>query len=161
MLLFDCIADDKRHIFCDASNIIIGLQKDPSTGRQDDNVKLSPSKLLQLVSGGLLNVDEAIVAGSFAKHPDTPLWDKWRDSAWDVRLLQLVGGKEQAVDDILQSPLFATLASSYKEPRTLVLLTGDGNDNDGRTTFPLAVETALRQNILDIRHPRWKVELYI
>jgi hypothetical protein len=46
--------------------------------------------------------------------------------------------------------------------QTLVLVTGDGNDNDGRTTFPKIVTEALKKNSsreASNEHALWKVEI--
>ena len=120
---------------------------------------LSPSRLLQLVSDGGSTVEQAIVVGSYAKTPSVK-WETWEQAGWKHRLLQKVNGKEQAVDDILHCPMYQLLADpslSFAEPRTLVLLTGDGNDNDGRTTFLDVVQKALLHNVHGLK---WRVHLW-
>jgi hypothetical protein len=65
----------------------------------------------------------------------------------------VIGGmKEQAVDDLLHAAMLDDISKSFPERRTLLLLTGDGNDNGGRTSFPKVVEKALLNN--------WDVEVY-
>jgi hypothetical protein len=61
-----------------------------------------------------------------------------------------VGG-EVFVDDGLIAQILMSILSAHT-PRTLVLLTGDGNDNHGRASFFTTVTTALQHN--------WKVEVW-
>ena len=120
---------------------------------------LSPSRLLQLVSDGGSTVEQAIVVGSYEKTPSVK-WETWEHAGWKHRLLQKVNGKEQAVDDVLHCSMYQLLADpvlSFAEPRTLVLLTGDGNDNDGRTTFLDVVQKALLHNVHGLK---WRVHLW-
>ena len=65
-----------------------------------------------------------------------------------------VDGKEQAVDDILHASMMDTILKFSETPhrRTIVLVTGDGNRNHERTTFPDVLEQALRKG--------FKVELW-
>ena len=63
--------------------------------------------------------------------------------------------KERFVDNALHSECFNILIhndTSGKVQQVLVLLTGDGNDNEGQTSFPNIVETALTKD--------WHVELW-
>ena len=60
-------------------------------------------------------------------------------------------GREHFVDDALHAQLMRTASRSFEPPRALALLTGDGNANSGRTTFPDCVERALQNG--------WHVEL--
>ena len=60
---------------------------------------------------------------------------------------------EQGVDAELHSLALKAIAlGHYRDARTLVLVTGDGNDNDGKTTFPEVAIAALRQG--------WAVEVW-
>ena len=139
---------------------MIEFQKDPATGKHRDHVLISPSRLLQLVSDGASTVEQSpIVVGSYEKTPSVK-WESWELAGWKHRLLQKVNGKEQAVDDLLHCSMYQLLANpslSFAEPRTLVLLTGDANDNDGRTTFLDVVQKALLHNAHGLK---WKVHLW-
>jgi hypothetical protein len=72
---------------------------------------------------------------------------------------------ENAVDDVLHAQAMSVLATDYgggELSQTLVLLTGDGNENDGRTSFPGVVREFMRQNAdrqATDRPPLWKVEI--
>lgn len=63
---------------------------------------------------------------------------------------QMISGKENliiylilcnivvscSVDDLLHAAIQEDILKTFPTPRTLVLLTGDGNTNGGRTSFP-------------------------
>ena len=45
-----------------------------------------------------------------------------------------------------------TATKCFGPPRTIALVTGDGNRNEGRTSFPACIEIALKHG--------WRVELH-
>lgn len=74
----------------------------------------------------------------------------WRQQGFSVR----GGAKDDHganIDDLLHAQILDTVTTE-PVPGILVLLTGDGNINSGRTSFPRCVATALRLG--------WRVELY-
>jgi hypothetical protein len=151
------IREKKVHIFVDVSNIMIGSKKDQKTGEQDFSVRLDCKNLLELVSGMRQPIRTVVVGSTPSK--DSVVWDRWRAAGWtDVRILERIvndQGKsvEQAVDEVLHAAMSSDLLCSYPKPRTLVLLTGDGNANGGHTTdFPGVVQKALMTG--------WMVELW-
>ena len=75
---------------------------------------------------------------------------KWEFLGYNVSA-ERGGGPEQFVDDALHASLLRTAGKTFEPPRILALLTGDGNSNGGRTTFPECVERALVNG--------WHVEL--
>jgi hypothetical protein len=71
---------------------------------------------------------------------------------WDPR-----NGPEIHVDEALHAQILFTLSKNFPKttttaPRTLVLVTGDGNRNSNSCSFPDCVELALRRG--------WYVELW-
>ncbi|KNC72205.1 hypothetical protein SARC_15243, partial [Sphaeroforma arctica JP610] len=54
-------------------------------------------------------------------------------------------------DDALHSEILKNLLTN-QSPQTLVIVSGDGNPNNGGTTFPWCCEEALKR--------KWKVEVY-
>ncbi len=48
--------------------------------------------------------------------------------------------------------MMADAINKYPEPRTIVLLTGDGNNKNSRTSFPEVLLDALRRG--------WQIELW-
>ena len=89
-------------------------------------------------------------------HRDSKAWNMWRVAGFDVTILDSVvsGGKstEQTIDDVLHAQILHTTTKKFGDERTLILLTGDGNDNHGRTSFVEDCDTALRSG--------WRVEVW-
>jgi hypothetical protein len=94
-------------------------------------------------------------------------WHDWQSLGYSVHFLERAGShdgsREVGVDDMLHANIMASLlggaVDSKRDPvsasrtlRTLVLVSGDGNLNHGRTTFPGTVEMALQLG--------WRVELW-
>ena len=111
------------HVFCDASNILIPFQTDPTTGRRRDYPRLCPKRLLQLIADER-KVVKAIVAGSFVDEP-SPVWDNWLQGGWEAPIpLE----RDRGVDELIRSSAFALLSDgtlSFVEPHTLVRITID------------------------------------
>lgn len=61
-------------------------------------------------------------------------------------------GPEAEVDDALQLLMQQAVAHTHCPSHTLVLLSGDGNNNYGKGTFPECAERALQQG--------WRVEVW-
>ena len=124
------------HVFVDHSNVLHG-----ATSRT-----LDIKRLVRFTEGGR-NVHERVVIGSHASEATRAEWEAWQYTvAADDRR-----GREHFVDDALHAQLMRTASKSFDPPRVLALLTGDGNANSGRTTFPECVERALQMG--------WHVEL--
>ena len=127
------------HVFIDHSNAAIGAT---SAGSQ-----LRPRQLAKHVEAGR-DVRERVVIGSHEMHATRDEWERLGYVvAADTRR-----GPERFVDDALHAQLMRTAARRFDPPRTIVLVTGDGNSNEGRTNFPECVEEALKNS--------WWVELF-
>ena len=150
-------------IVVDNSNIFINAQY--IDGERDLSVRVSIPKLLDVVRHGRHPITQ-MVAGSKNGVGD-PRWKHaYENEHVVVHLEDRRGGDEQAVDDLIHAQALQTLntVDFGKGPRsqTLILLTGDGNDNGGRTRFPDIVIAAMRHNTtrqIDGRDPLWKVEI--
>lgn len=142
------------HVFVDNSNIYLGAQLTPGTEGQsnrDFSVRLKVSAL----AGAVVNsrcCRNRVVFGS--KPPaNNAVWTKWRDAGFRVHAFDRVPNRgEVLVDDGLLSMINEAIAQHSGQSHTLVLLTGDGNDNHGRASFAKSVELALRHG--------WKVEVW-
>ncbi|KAK3235006.1 hypothetical protein CYMTET_54769 [Cymbomonas tetramitiformis] len=93
-------------------------------------------------------VQERVVVGSAGAHKT---WQTWQAAGYQISV-EPNEGKEVFVDDALLAQLSRTASRTFEPRRTLMLLTGDGNANGGRATFPESVEIALRN--------RWRVEVH-
>ena len=84
---------------------------------------------------------------------DKRMWQAWKEANYDVDIeVRRAGAGEQAVDDRIHAAALFTASKRFEDDRTLILVTGDGNDNHGRTTFPEVVNAALQGG--------WVVEMY-
>ncbi|CAF1215138.1 unnamed protein product [Adineta ricciae] len=120
-------------------------------------VRLNVDKLADLIENKKRsrNIQTRIVGGS-EPPKNARVWKEWENRGYTVLLGERTSSnKEEFLDDVLHSQMFK-LILSHPSKRTrrqvLVLLSGDGNSNYGRTSFPEAVRTALQHN--------WNVELW-
>ena len=144
-------SNEKIHIFCDVSNIIGGFQKDPVTGKSRDLPFLDPERLLHIIGRGR-TIAKAVAVGSYNKTPNVELWSLWEACNWETPIiLKRVEGKEQGVDATCHAQAMNSILQHQNG--ILILMTGDGNENDHGTTFIDVVRGALNRN-------GWKVELW-
>jgi hypothetical protein len=123
----------------------------------------------RFVGGSTPSVDSSLDSSLSAK-TDSREW-QWEQAGYKVHTLPRSGahgGREVGVDEMLHAKISHQILQANldekkgkKDPstgqgsntaHTLVLLTGDGNDNSGRTTFPDTVRMALEYG--------WRVELW-
>ena len=114
--------------------------------------RIFPQKLAKVVEGGR-QVEERWVVGS-GSH--SPLQHMWKSAGytvkWDPRY-----GSEHNVDEALQAQIWKALSKEYSTTatspqHTLVLLTGDGNQNGGASSFPDCIQAAMQKG--------WRVEVW-
>lgn len=131
----------KIHVHIDASNVI-------------GHRKIDTYKLINLI-GKLRQIENGVITASCPDRQNT-YWNSWErvNFTIDVHHRVNIGGRnvEDAVDQAIHNAIQADIIKEFSDRRTLVLLTGDGNDNRGRTNFPSVVDTALRRG--------WSVELW-
>jgi hypothetical protein len=151
------ISNERVHIFIDHSNLLNGCQEvvdDFGHKYRDYSVRVRFSALARLLTGGR-DVQDRMVIGSSASREDA-LWRRWQDQGFVTHVQErLPGQKESFVDDALNLQMLHKICNSNstaERRHTLVLLTGDGNANDGRVSFVEIVNQAL------LRH--WKVEIW-
>ncbi len=169
--------NEHTHIFVDNSNIFIGAQVvgiDKSTRKfiYDHSVRLN-HKALHRVVNNERNCQRRFVVGSETpsssasaggKQSSDNAWSKhWQKAGYKVYLHPLnADGKESVVDSSLIAEITIHLGNIERQRRvsasvsssmdTLVLLTGDGNDNQGNASLFATV-----QHALDLG---WNVELW-
>eukprot|EP01041_Mallomonas_annulata_P004589 gene4589-9118_t len=159
----------KIHLYVDVSNISIGIQK-LNDGTIDRSIKLDISNLTDVVTN-LRTVEAAVAVGSTggggsggtgvaggvsasaAVAAETPYWKVWTQNGFKTIILERGRQGEQAVDEVLHAQVSMEAHRRYREERTIVILTGDGNDNHSRgTSFPQIVEDAMSNG--------WTVEVW-
>ena len=128
------------HVFIDHSNVAIGATR--STGKE-----LDVKRLVHRVEARR-NAKERVVVGS---HESERTATEWKKLGYTV-VADPRRGKERFVDDALHAQLMRAASKSFDPGRVLLLVTGDGNSNEGRTTFPECVMAAMQND--------WHVELY-
>jgi hypothetical protein len=157
------LQEQNIHIFIDQSNIFISSQYVPNPNNnnvieRDIRIRMKCDELHNLVACGR-NVREKVVFGSRTatsvnNHAENGIWEKWESLQYRVAWATRVNG-EEFVDNALISEIQRSLLTYPSPPHpshTLVLLTGDGNDNNGQASFYGVVQSALLQG--------WKVELW-
>jgi transcription antitermination factor NusA-like protein len=150
------IRNRKLHVFVDASNIMISSQIIGNNNERDTSIRIRVDKLIEIVTNGR-HIENGVVLGT---NPDktSKYWNRWRDGGFQVHVFENVtdsktGRKyEQGVDDTLQTMMSRDVAKIFNPPHTLVLLTGDGNSNNDRVSFPEVILTAVRND--------WNVEVW-
>lgn len=135
-----CQPTDSASIFVDNSNIEGGAER--------EGKKLDIAVLAKVVERGRGSIRKRLVFGS--KNSSDTVFDAWKSAGYSVHVALKVG-KEDFVDDACVAMILAEVAKE-EVPKTIVLLTGDGNGNDGRANFFEAVWIALLKG--------WKCEVW-
>jgi len=144
-------------VYVDASNIIIGASINADR-REDPEIMLDFTNTILVVGGGR-NMDRVYVAGSSRDISEQqPLegngvWSRWGANS-EICIKKRLSDKngkqhEEGVDELLHNKILEDIDKGG----TMLLLSGDGNDNNGNTTFPDIIMQVLDTNI-------WTVELW-
>ncbi|CAF3843156.1 unnamed protein product [Rotaria magnacalcarata] len=149
------------HIIVDCSNIFIGSQtiRDPTTGATQKNpaIRVNVKNLVRVVENDKLKIYiKTRIAGGSKPPENLPVWKEWASCGYKCIVIERsASGPEDGVDEMLHAQILQLL-HIYKDTQTrsqvLVLVTGDGNINGGRTSFLQSVESVLTSN--------WSVELW-
>eukprot|EP01039_Chlorochromonas_danica_P001446 gene1446-1571_t len=141
---------ERLHVFVDYSNISIGTKKACGS-----NHVLVEDTLVSLVECGRPCL-QRLLFGSFSHADERVAMARWEDFTYEVHLAHRHHGqREQFVDDAMIAQVHDAVLRYPSPPHpqhTLALLTGDGNDNHGRSSFFSASTLALQQG--------WKVEVW-
>jgi len=125
------------YVFVDDSNLVLG-----SKGKA-----VHLGKLVAQIHGARRS-EKRVVVGSGHKPSH---WARWRELRYTVHADPRTG-PEVFVDEALMSQIAYTAVQEHRPPRVLAVVTGDGNANGGRATFPDHIQTALVHG--------WLVEVY-
>jgi hypothetical protein len=125
-------------VFVDDSNLVLGARGRP----------FNIGKVVQSIHKSRA-VKEKVVVGSGAHRADH--FRRWEEAGYLVSIDER-RGKEVFVDEALMSQIGKAVSRVYTPARILALVTGDGNRNHGRASFPEHIDTALLHG--------WGVELY-
>lgn len=134
---------DSTLVFVDNSNIILGGSR---LGVMVD-IKALVNRV-EFSRGS--SIEKRVVFGS--KPGSDKVFSDWKRAGYDVHTsVRPAGCGEQFVDDACVAMILTAVAREHL-PKTIVLLTGDGNGNDGRANFFEAVCIALLKG--------WKCEVW-
>jgi class 3 adenylate cyclase len=149
----------RRHIIVDNSNVFISAQSftPPGSlkGRPDPTIRIRPNVLASIfnpLSKSGLN----LVAGS--KPPIRgKIWQHWESAGYQVKVCSrdIDTGAEDLVDEFLHAQAMSIVLNRQDDPpgqNTLVLCTGDGNDNHGYSNFVEIARNTARRG--------WRVEIW-
>ena len=145
---------DKVFIYWDNSNIFISAQQ-VAVEREGDGaryrVRINFRNLLELASAGR-EMERAIAVGSIPpelRH----VWNRLEDQGVAVQLLErgAMQGREQGVDQMLQTATLRDLADYNGNPGIAVLLTGDGSGFIDGVGFHADLER--------MRNKGWRIEV--
>jgi len=135
---------ERAHIFIDLSNIVKGARNVGSHTDLDMSIFLNPRGLIDVVRQGRV-LDEGWVVGSTPAE-NSSIWEQFRAAGLKTDFVPLVNGKEDRVDETLHADVQDTILREMRtaSDRTIILLSGDGNENHQRkTSFPTVLKHAL------------------
>ena len=145
------------HVLVDNSNVFGGAQQ-IDNGRRDHSVRVDIARLARLLEDGrpaaTRVVCGSVPSGGGSSEGLSSLWECWRSAGYHVRVAPRdAGNREVFVDEALHSELGRILtllndSSTRPSHHTVVLTTGDGNDNGGRTSFPAMAERLARDGFV-------------
>lgn len=142
------------HIHIDLSNILYGFQPQENHQKQLHPSLYDRINVRNLIETVLLlrTLGRGVCVGSFPSDRHL-LWKLFKDNNFETNIIHNNRHQEEAVDDVIHAGIQEDIMKDYgKTPRTLAILTGDGNVNKGRTSFPSVIEAALLRG--------WYVELW-
>jgi hypothetical protein len=133
------------NIFVDYSNLHCGLTKSRLyTPEENRSMRFNIRELVNLLCTDPDKPGRRVVTGSNIPENIEFAWIKY---GFEVKSMTLPPGiKEKFVDEALHSCIAQVLLSPkyIDNPQTLVLGTGDGNDNEGTNSFPNLADAAAR-----------------
>lgn len=148
------------HVFVDESNIFVGAQSliQPNGQKtRDTSIRMNVPALVDVILNHRQPI-QRVVFGSRSSVQEPVEWKEWRAAEFVVHGERRLRGRgETFVDDACAAMVNAAILrfpmrDDGAPRRTLVLLTGDGNMNEGRASFIESVDSALRNG--------WRVELW-
>ena len=144
-----------RYIFIDISNIMISCQH-LADGTIDRRMRLNIAKLCALLEARQLPTPAAVrarhVVGSKLSS-NSRFWDAFKEEGYSVKVLARDERGETGVDETLHAQILTAIVTTPATPTpTLVLVTGDGNANEGYSNFTTCAKAALQHG--------WRLELW-
>ncbi|CAF1470161.1 unnamed protein product, partial [Adineta steineri] len=147
------------HIVVDNSNLFIGAQLGQGIdGQQDAAIRINVANLANIIEKDKkkLNIKTRIVGGSIPPRK-ARAWTEWEKCNYACLLGdRSMNNKEVFLDDMLHAQIQKLILKNNPKKKhaeqNLILISGDGNGNDNRTSFPEVVLSALEHG--------WMVEVW-
>ncbi|CAF1185187.1 unnamed protein product [Adineta steineri] len=147
------------HIVVDNSNLFIGAQLGQGIdGQQDAAIRINVANLANIIEKDKkkLNIKTRIVGGSIPPRK-ARAWTEWEKCNYKCLLGdRSMNNKEVFLDDMLHAQIQKLILKNNPKEKhaeqNLILISGDGNGNDNRTSFPEVVLSALEHG--------WMVEVW-
>jgi hypothetical protein len=132
----------KVQIYVDISNISAEL-----------GTTINPRELHNYIADGR-RMCNGLVVGSF---PDSNsfYWERWRQLGYKVVVHNW--GREKGVDETLHANIFNGMFSYPNS--TMIIVTGDGNRNEGLTNFPKCINFVLANSEINVEQYSWRHRL--
>ena len=130
--------EEKIHIFVDNSNIFLGAQY--MANSRDPFIRIRQDAIAGLVTRGRHAIERHVFGSKPPRNNE--IWNKWKKQNFHVHCQDRAPGHgEQFLDDAIASAIKSAILKYREESsrHTILLLTGDGNDNQGRGGFPEVV----------------------
>jgi hypothetical protein len=141
-------SDSTRHILLDFSNVYIKPRNDKYYNTVNKNsIKINIPELNNLLHGNE-RLGTRLVACSSANSKPPSYCSQFKQLGYRVNVCprDRETGKEIGVDTSIHAVGLQLVIDRSKDPpgsNTLVLVTGDGNDHDGSTSYPKLVKAAV------------------
>ncbi|CAF1388249.1 unnamed protein product [Adineta steineri] len=147
------------HIVVDNSNLFISAQLGQGkNGEQDPSIRVKVADVVAVIEENTKvdNIKTRIVGGSIPI-PNERVWAEWKKCQYECLLGERsISNKEVSLDDMLHSKIQNLILKNKSRSKNgkqhLILVTGDGNANGNRTSFPDIVSLALKY--------QWTVDLW-
>ncbi len=146
------------HVFIDHSNVWGGARlasriKNPKLSNQQARIRVSI--LDSAIQGSRRGINTKIVCGGIPPGMEG-LWAEYRNHGYDTqRLFRDENWKERGVDHVIIGHIWRLIAIKADAPSTLVLVSGDGKQNEFGSSFREIIIELLSKN----KYPNWNVEL--
>jgi hypothetical protein len=141
----------RRHIIVDSSNIFIGAKSRP--GNLNSKIILDSTKLANLLIRNRNVQGTRVIAGSVPTARN-PAWQLWEQAGFRIKICHFEHA-EDMVDEFLHAQAMNIVMERHGDlpgQNTLVLCTGDGNDNQGFSNFVNVARNSARMG--------WRVEIW-
>jgi hypothetical protein len=141
----------RRHVIVDSSNIFIGAKTHAQT--LNLSVNLDVEELANLLIRDSTLLGTRVIAGSVPS-ARSRAWQYWEHAGFRIKICSFEGAEEMVDEFLHAQAMNVVMEKQGDQPgeNTLVLCTGDGNDNEGFSNFVNVARNTARMG--------WRVEIW-